>query len=544
MKNAIIIASFALLFIIQQPTHAQEGFFKTYLSGGNNFASSAVIETDDGSFIVAVNDDLFGNGYSHCAKLFKISAEGDSLGYVTIDDPDKFCYLTNFFRHPNNHDVFIGTGMYVFRDANSSNYLAHPYLIQFNDQLDITLRKQVEWPAEFDGTNAYRPHTILNSNKLLFGEYVIYTPDAPDHDYRRLFTEMTPEGDFKRIVEDTHDLIPTGCGAEAIFEFPAMKRMGSFRNGYVEEGNPNAGNVHKLFRLDDGLVASELNEMNRFGDDTLSYTYHLISLRFNMLDQGKTDILPLNDTTLLFSMGVTENWYRIFPQYDSTLMVIDNSAVIFKTDVDGNMRQYAILGSYNDSIEMVPLGSIAITDSDMVGHRDIYHCCYSVYDYMWEAPNTLTINKLDDNLQVIWCKPYTIPELYLEAHNLIATSDGGCLVVGSVTRGFEMPYSFGEREEWFVLKLNADGTVGTDEDNLVVRPYAFYPNPVKEQVLMQFSPDVQPAQVELYDLQGRLVRTQRSNFEHIDMGQLPAGTYTMRVVLENGMVYSDKVVKE
>ena len=94
------------------------------------------------------------------------------------------------------------------------------------------------------------------------------------------------------------------------------------------------------------------------------------------------------------------------------------------------------------------------------------------------------------------------------------------------------------------LYLTHDGTVGTNEGSIEMRPYAFYPNPVKEQLLMQFSPDVQPAQVELYDLQGRLVRKQSKTFESIDMSQLPAGTYTMRVILEDGKVYSDKVVKK
>ncbi len=92
--------------------------------------------------------------------------------------------------------------------------------------------------------------------------------------------------------------------------------------------------------------------------------------------------------------------------------------------------------------------------------------------------------------------------------------------------------------------LNHDGTMSTNESGIEVRPYAYYPNPVKEQLLMQFSPDVQPTQVELYDLQGRLVRTQSNAFESIDMSQLPAGTYTLRVTLEDGKAYSDKVVKE
>ena len=92
--------------------------------------------------------------------------------------------------------------------------------------------------------------------------------------------------------------------------------------------------------------------------------------------------------------------------------------------------------------------------------------------------------------------------------------------------------------------LNHDGTVSINESGIKVCPYCFYPNPAKEQLHIQFSPDVQPAQVELYDLQGRLVRTQSKAFENIDMSQLPAGTYTLRVTLEDGKTYSDKVVKE
>ena len=94
----------------------------------------------------------------------------------------------------------------------------------------------------------------------------------------------------------------------------------------------------------------------------------------------------------------------------------------------------------------------------------------------------------------------------------------------------------------FVLKHN--GTVSTSEVGMEVRPYTFYPNPVQDLIRMQFSPYVQPARVELYDLQGRLVRTQSKAFENIDMSQLPSGTYTMRVTMEDGKTYSDKVVKE
>ena len=120
-----------------------------------------------------------------------------------------------------------------------------------------------------------------------------------------------------------------------------------------------------------------------------------------------------------------------------------------------------------------------------------------------------------------------------------ATADGGCLVVGSIgdyqTQRFDV----------FALKINADGSVGTKETIVEdICPYACWPNPAKDVLHLSFSPDVQPAQAELYDLQGRLVRTWCNGLETLNLQGLAPGTYTMRVTLEGGKVFSDKVVKE
>jgi hypothetical protein len=55
---------------------------------------------------------------------------------------------------------------------------------------------------------------------------------------------------------------------------------------------------------------------------------------------------------------------------------------------------------------------------------------------------------------------------------------------------------------------------------------------------------VKPTQVELYDLQGSLVRSQTKGLESINLQGLSAGQYIMKVTLENGEVFTDKVVKE
>jgi hypothetical protein len=152
--------------------------------------------------------------------------------------------------------------------------------------------------------------------------------------------------------------------------------------------------------------------------------------------------------------------------------------------------------------------------------------------------------KMDTNLNVEWkrfCKTDDIVMSWLQYPILCKDEQGeekSIAWVGSARKE-------GCDDTGFVfLYLNHDGTVGTSDGGIEVRPYCFYPNPTQDMLRMQYSPDVQPARVELYDLQGRLVRTQSKAFESIDMSQLPAGTYTLRVTLEDGSAYSDKVVKE
>ena len=71
-----------------------------------------------------------------------------------------------------------------------------------------------------------------------------------------------------------------------------------------------------------------------------------------------------------------------------------------------------------------------------------------------------------------------------------------------------------------------------------------YPNPAQDQLQLLFSPDVEPRQIELYDLQGRLVRSQGSGLESLNLQGLAPGQYVMKVTMADGTAYSDKVVKE
>ena len=46
------------------------------------------------------------------------------------------------------------------------------------------------------------------------------------------------------------------------------------------------------------------------------------------------------------------------------------------------------------------------------------------------------------------------------------------------------------------------------------------------------------------DLQGNLMHSQKSGLESLNMHDMSVSTNTMRVMLENGIINTDKVVKE
>ena len=137
-----------------------------------------------------------------------------------------------------------------------------------------------------------------------------------------------------------------------------------------------------------------------------------------------------------------------------------------------------------------------------------------------------------DNIKVYW--PLQCPILYEDEQGEEKGIVWGGQGVGTIDNKSKLVNFF----------LDNTGTESINGSGIEVRPFAFYPNPVQGLLRFDFSPDVQPALVELFDLQGRLVLSQQESFGCIDTGRLASGTYVMRVALKDGRTFSDKVVKE
>ncbi len=478
----------------------QRGFFFTernpaYYSSNGKFS----VETDDGCFIVTEVSILPNSSQKTQVDILKFSAEGELLDRVEVGSNLE---ITGLFRFPEEKKSYLILTIFA-------NAVFTPRIVCFDDNLSICSSIDVEMPPEIPNDNVLSARAIVDGNNKVYftfsnlGEWLI-----------RVHTRFTLDGQFETFTIDNQ-----GSFAGSPFLFPDGSCW-SYING-------------DLSRFDDSLNLNNVHVFDRIVNEQLcGDTLYQVWINGALYPTAVT----LPDSSFLIADDVADIWWD---PYQGIVDSNHEQMAFFKSSFSGEVEKVIVIGS-RDTLER-PAYFQAI---DYVSPNAVYLCGFQHLEPnsfgTLVIPNKIYIKKVDDDLNLIWEKSYMLGANHYMPMYLLATQDGGCLVAGRV-----MYDIFEEESDLFVLKINADGTVGNEEILVEdIPPYTFYPNPTRNNLHLKFSPDVQPKQVELYDLQGRLVSTQRNDFKSIDMGQLPAGTYMMRVTLEDGTVFSDKVVKE
>ena len=86
--------------------------------------------------------------------------------------------------------------------------------------------------------------------------------------------------------------------------------------------------------------------------------------------------------------------------------------------------------------------------------------------------------------------------------------------------------------------------VGEIEDNENAVSLEIHPNPTQNTVNIKFSDDIECQSVEIYAIDGRLLKSQISNLETVDVSKLNAGIYILKVNMADGMEFTERIVKE
>ena len=206
----------------------------------------------------------------------------------------------------------------------------------------------------------------------------------------------------------------------------------------------------------------------------------------------------------------------------------EEGILLRKYDKDSNLLKEVLLpNGQGQAIQPMPVGLERGNDGS------IFLAYITPFPFL---ENQIVVMKMDENLETIWQR-YCLGDIHrqMELGQMIVLDDNS-VAIAAGTRDPD-PYSL-------VYLIVHDDYDAIEEQGMAVRPYAYWPNPAQDELHLQYSPDVTPRSIELYDLQGRLVRSQRNGLESLDLQGLAPGTYTMRVTLENGKAFSDKVVKE
>ena len=354
---------------------------------------------------------------------------------------------------------------------------------------------------------------------------------------------------FKPTTEQTGDQYMARIGLDGTLKRHALLAEDFFRD------------LHPLREIKDSPF--QYFQWNGGHDFPFSeFSVYVIDSLFNM------DTVPLSGILrkeLLFQHPI----YPSLNIYAYEHLVIGNETEVISAGGNDVLvaAEYAIDTNFSATNED---RGVAVVKYDLITKRPK---CYAVFnDFHWYGSNgtpmglkmlddgtvyflykehgypeeSINIVKMNANLNVEWkrfCKTQNLNMYWMlnspiTIKNEAGEEEGVAWSGGAIRDGNYDLYG------WVYFILNHEGPVGTDDSGIVVRPYAFWPNPAKDFLHLEYSPDVTPTRIELYDLQGRLMRSQTSALESLNMEGLAAGTYTMRVTLEGGKAFSDKVVKE
>lgn len=381
----------------------------------------------------------------------------------------------------------------------------------FDNQLNFDTTETIVPIEDFIG-NSGEPGLLLDpEGDLVLSYYDYYSPE-------RHFIRVGLDGTIKHQATINSVRIDSGSDAGPIVfsesplryfywgEYYDSSQMLDFVNCYL---------LDSLFNVTDSYT------LPRLSDYSLGY------VDFN-IDALNTKVLGMD----VGDFFVARSYYR---PYALVPHIEDDGVIVMKYDSSFNLlasRKF-LSEPYNHYVHPCarPLGLEKSHDGN------IY---FAYFTHSQFKPSQVSVVKMDSDLNVIWQRHCLEREYGRNFGKMIVLEDNSVAIMGINT--FDEAGYLDHTEAFYII-VNDDYDAVV-ETGTFIRPYMFYPNPVQTELYLQYSPDMQPQSVQLYDLQGHMVRTQRSGLESISMEGLPAGQYLMKVTLENGKTYSDKVVKE
>ena len=489
-KTLLLFVLFSLVSLMK----GQEIVTEFWHENSRYFNFHNMVETNDHYLIVECPMFVSFSGYEPALGImfYKFSIDGTMVDSLLLDDPE-FSPPTLFEQDPEHLDNYVFAYFKKVQDT----------LFFRMKTIDKDLNIIMETDLEIDHSQALFDH---------------YTYD--------FFVE--PQGDIiasYTIKDDTNET-----------HMAYFLRIGFDGTMKDRREVPQIWYFDDLLEKHTGVYSNSPLLYWYWGHNRISDTGDNPPIRLYVLDS----LFNVVEEKCLYSYQgcfYSASWYNHFaPVDDQHYLLVNNYDkldanynVIKSVLLEKRNRQHAvkarILIGESRYYQPQALRAIAV-DSNTI---------YLSYMTTVGGNNQIVVLRLDGELDVQWERYLYSNDMFHWATCMRLLQDG-TIAVGS--------YQYLDSPNSISVVIIKDNYDDLEEMGIHVRPYDFYPNPAQSELHLHYSPDVTPKQIELYDLQGRLLQTQTQNLESIGLEGLAAGQYLMKVTLKDGKTFTDKVLKK
>ncbi len=522
MKNVKTKLLLYLLLGITISIKAQNTFEQTItFEDGVVRECNAVVETNENGFVVScISIKEFGGNDA----LIAISPVGEITATLIhrIDGKNlKYCGL---FRHPDYDNEYLAIATLIDESLVQNTFA----FLHIDAELNILSQNICFLGDDYLHLNIYTqemPNIILETDSTV----VVAAHCRKTEGYYYLFARISIDGQLIASRKYPCDI------SDFIYDFSSQSR-----NNYRLIRRKNEDHGSCIYSVDSVFNCIELKR--------------LTGLYYNVVEYDPPR--PYPDTTYYCSIEG-----NIVP-YNDSLFVITTDGRFIK-HLGGKIGECCYLAIINDSCEVFDQKSWDMVSGNGNGkyrlkaqHQAIsmtddviYHCgIWGIRDHFHYSggsvyPSKIVVSKFDKNLNLIWRRYFGENDNFYDINVIQATDDGGCVLTGICSKN---PDYFDYYA--YLLKVDENGYDAVDENvESIVKPYCCYPNPVRDNLYIEFSPDVSCQSVEIYTLDGRLVETcHGASLQQttVNVENLNAGVYILKIRMADGKEFSERIVKQ
>ncbi|MBR4156383.1 MAG: T9SS type A sorting domain-containing protein [Bacteroidales bacterium] len=489
MKDKLLLA---IVIFLSLNVYSQSFNVKEYnkIDGLQVKTSNAILEASDGSIIVSIS---FLNGEN---RIMKINDKGEILGskYIEIGGGANRGYYP-FFRHP----YMENTNVYVyFEHGEPTAYNA----VVFDNNLNVLDNVRVDLPySDIDRSNYA---TIYKKTEccILDSQNNIVIMKRLDESSDFMFIKLDIEGNLvmnKVVTLDSKEYYIPYYSLFVYNEEP-MQYAFSYHN-YGEYKKTS------LVVLDSDFNVIETKQ------DVIPHDIYSIMTCNSGLDY---EIAAYDDEHYLtsssyFSGGPLSSGIK--------LMLMDKN-----NNVVNEYKYVEIHEGYERDRPELSYKSI------VTGNNGEIYWIYIKPNPTIEHGRDLYVTLFDAELNPLWEQKVKSDVSYIEIMSSSVRSSGDLLIS-----------AYDKYKQIYTIVCDRSAMPLNVDESMELRPYSFYPNPATDVINIHYSPDVNVEKVEIYGMDGKMYHEQNFNMETININSLSNGIYMMKVVLDNGNTYTDKI---